>query len=104
VMAMWRKRLFLGMATALYGLAIFNLHYWGFGIPFVMCGAWYLVRAYRFQRQLRQATGDLPTGFGARRSKANENGSSYSVRPGGNKRYTPRSPSSSRAVRPKRAT
>ena len=31
-----RKRLFLGIATALYGLAIFNLHYWGFGIPFIM--------------------------------------------------------------------
>jgi hypothetical protein len=103
-MAMWRKRLFLGIATALYGLAIFNLHYWGFGIPFVMVGAWYIVRAYRLQQQLRRATGDLPSGLGARRSRAHENGNSYSVRPGANKRYTPRSPSSSRAVRPKRAS
>jgi hypothetical protein len=60
ITALYRKRLFLGIATAMYGLAVFNLHYWGFGIPFVMIGAWLLVRAYRFQRSLREATGDLP--------------------------------------------
>lgn len=48
--ALLRKRLALGMVTALYGLAIFNLHYWGFGLPFVMAGAWLLVRAYRRHR------------------------------------------------------
>jgi len=32
VSAMLRKRVFLGIVTALYGLAIFNLHYWGFGV------------------------------------------------------------------------
>jgi hypothetical protein len=56
VTAMWRKRLYLGIVTALYGLAVFNLHYWGFGVPFVLVGAWYLVRAYRLQRDLREAT------------------------------------------------
>ena len=47
--AMWRKRLYLGIVTALYGLAIFNLHYWGFGVPYIMVSAWLLVRAYRLQ-------------------------------------------------------
>ena len=55
VTALWRKRLFLGISLALYGLAVFNLHYWGFGIPFVMAGAWLLVRAYRLQQQLKAA-------------------------------------------------
>jgi hypothetical protein len=59
--AWFRKRLFLGIALALYGLAIFNLHFWGFGVPFLMAGAWYLVRAYRAQRALREATGELAT-------------------------------------------
>jgi hypothetical protein len=57
VTAFWRKRLFLGIALALFGLAVFNLHYWGFGIPFVMAGAWYLVRAYRLTQGLKIATG-----------------------------------------------
>jgi hypothetical protein len=56
-MAMWRKRLYLGIVMALYGLAVFNLHYWGFGVPFIMGGAWLLVRAYRLQRDLREANG-----------------------------------------------
>ena len=55
VSAMWRKRVFLGIVTALYGLAIFNLHYWGFGVPFILVSAWLLVRAYRLQRDLREA-------------------------------------------------
>ena len=42
VMAMLRKRLFLGITMALYGLAVFNLHYWGFGVPFILAGAWLL--------------------------------------------------------------
>ena len=74
-MALWRKRLYLGMVTALFGLAIFNLHYWGFGVPFVMVGAWYLVRAYRLQRNLKQSTADGP--------------SVTATRPASNKRYTP---------------
>jgi hypothetical protein len=99
-MAMLRKRLFLGMAAALYGLAIFNLHYWGFGVPFVMVGAWYLVRAYRLQRDLKLAKGEGPSArYGP---KAKSGGTSYASQP--NKRYTPRSSSPNRAVRPKRAS
>ena len=98
-MALLRKRLFLGMATALYGLAIFNLHYWGFGIPFVLAGAWYLVRAYRLQRDLKLAKGEGPNRYGP---KANGGGTSYTTKP--NKRYTPPSSSSTRSVRPKRAS
>ncbi len=58
VTAILRKRLFLGMAMALYGLAVFNLHFWGFGVPFIPAAAWYLVRSYRLQRDFRMATGD----------------------------------------------
>jgi len=97
-MAMLRKRLFLGIATALYGLAIFNLHYWGFGIPFIICAAWYLVRAYRLQRELREATGAPSSRYATR---GNDRKSSYTAAREPNKRYTPRSPSSSRAVRPR---
>lgn len=42
-----RRRLPVGIGLSLYGLAVFNLHYWGFGVPFVIAGAWFLVRAYR---------------------------------------------------------
>ena len=55
VTAWFRKRTFLGIAMALYGLSIFNLHYWGFGLPFIMGGAWYLVRAYRLSEKLKFA-------------------------------------------------
>lgn len=76
--AWWRKRLFLGITMALYGLAVFNLRYWGFGVPFVMVGAWYLVRAYRFQQELKRTTAlDGP------RTRTN------SARPRPNRRYTP---------------
>jgi hypothetical protein len=51
-MAWLRKRLFLGCAMGLYGLAIFNLHYWDFGVPYVLFGAWLIVRAYRAQRDV----------------------------------------------------
>lgn len=56
VAAMWRKRVYLGIVMALYGLAIFNLHYWGFGVPFILVSAWLLVRAFRLQRDLRETT------------------------------------------------
>jgi len=55
VAAFFRKRLHMGVLLALYGLAVFNLHWWGFGVPFVLAGAWYLVRAYRCQRDLKAA-------------------------------------------------
>ena len=70
VSALWRKRLFLGIALALFGLAVFNLHYWGFGVPFLLAGAWYLVRAYRFQQELKRVEGsgrpDVSPSSGAR--------------------------------------
>jgi hypothetical protein len=72
--ALVRRRLFLGMAMALYGLGVFNLHYWGFGLPFIAGAAWLLVRSYRLQRDWREATS--PEG----RSRS-------SPRPSG--RYTP---------------
>lgn len=76
--AWFRKRFVLGAATALEGLTIFNLRYWGFGVPFVMVGAWYLVRAYRFQRDLKAAKqGETPSG------------GQGASRPSPNKRYTP---------------
>jgi hypothetical protein len=75
--AWWRKRLFLGITLALYGLAVFNLHYWGFGVPFVMVGAWYMVRVYRLQQELKRTAGDSP--------RVRTNG----ARPRSNKRYTP---------------
>jgi hypothetical protein len=78
-----RKRLPLGIATALYGLAIFNLHYWGFGVPFIMCAAWLLVRAYRAQRDLKAAhPGTTAAAAGSRRE----------LSPGASRRYTPPRP------------
>ncbi len=83
--AFFRKRLYLGIVMALYGLAIFNLHYWGFGIPFVLVAAWLLVRAFRLQRDLREATGDSPRAAAQRRRRA----AAELSRPQRNKRYTP---------------
>jgi hypothetical protein len=88
--AWFRKRLFLGMATALYGLALFNLHWWGFGVPFILLGAWYLVRAYRAQQAVKKATpANGPTG------------SSGSGPPRASKRYTPPSDRPKRSSIPK---
>jgi hypothetical protein len=86
--AYFRKRLYLGIAMALYGLAVFNLHYWGFGIPFLFGGAYLLVRSYRLQRDLREATGEKPTRPGARPRRGGPPPPTARARP--NKRYTPR--------------
>lgn len=86
VTAWLRKRLFLGIVLALFGLGIFNLKYWGFGIPFLMAGAWLLVRAYRLQRDLKEATGEGP---GSQRGQARGRGPTNTARPKPNKRYTP---------------
>ena len=99
VMAMLRKRLFLGIVMALYGLAVFNLHYWGFGVPFIMGGAWLLVRAYRLQRDLREATGE-PSRPGVRGSGGGANPRTSSSK--ANKRYTPPTASSRRSSPSKR--
>ncbi len=97
--AFFRKRLFLGILMALYGLAVFNLHYWGFGLPFILFGAWLLVRAYRLQRSLRDATGDGSSSPGAsRRGGAAAPGG---ARPQPSKRYTPPTPASKRSLPPK---
>src|SRR5665213_2930437 len=77
--AWFRKRLFLGIACALYGLSVFNLHYWGFGVPFLLIGSWYLVRAYRFQQKLKLAKADDPP--------SGPGGPVRTAQP--NKRYTP---------------
>jgi hypothetical protein len=77
--AWFRKRLFLGIACALYGLSVFNLHYWGFGVPFLLIGSWYLVRAYRLGQKLKLAKAeDGPSGPGGPARRAEPN-----------KRYTP---------------
>ena len=91
VFALMRKRLPLGIAIALYGVTIFNLHYWGFGVPFAICGAWYIVRAYRFHRDMRLATGDL----------ASTSSKAVPRAPVAAKRYTPKS--SPHKMRAKRA-
>jgi|SRR5580658_6628724 hypothetical protein len=97
--AMLRKRLYLAIVMALYGLAVFNLHYWGFGVPFIMGGAWLMVRAYRLQRDLREATGDMPARSGpGRRGGGGGRGSS---RPQPNKRYTPPSAPARRSASPR---
>jgi hypothetical protein len=98
VLAMLRKRLYLGMVMALYGLAVFNLHYWGFGIPFLMGGSWLLVRAYRLQRSLKEVNGDVSS-FGSR-SRATATTTRTASRPRPNKRYTPPRPSRTSRVKP----
>ncbi len=81
VSSLFRKRLFQGITIALFGVAVFQLKYSyvGFAAPFVLAGAWYLVRSYRFQQELKRAESDAP------RSTGTTNGS----RPRPNKRYTP---------------
>jgi hypothetical protein len=96
VFSLLRKRLFVGIVTALYGLAIFNLHYWGFGVPFLLVGAWYLVTAYRLQRDLKEATAD---GSGGTRRPAR--GSPSASRPQPSKRYTPPTAAPKRPTPPK---
>jgi hypothetical protein len=98
-MAMLRKRLYLAIVMALYGLAVFNLHYWGFGVPFIMGGAWLMVRAYRLQRNLRGVTGDNPARSGPGR-RGGGGGTGIS-RPQPNKRYTPPSPAARRSASPR---
>ena len=91
--AWWRKRLYLGIAMALYGLSIFNLHFWGFGIPYLLFGSWYLVRAYRLQQKLKLATGERGAGGTDRPAR----------RASPNKRYTPPVTGPSKAPRAPKA-
>jgi hypothetical protein len=77
VTALLRKRLYLAVTMALYGLAIFNLHFWGFGLPYIFAGAWLMVRSYRLQTKLKEARAAAPEGGRGATSK----------------RYTPPTPS-----------
>jgi hypothetical protein len=92
LVASWlRKRLILGIVMALFGLGIFNLHYWGFGVPFLLAGSWYLVRAWRLNSKLKLAGGGSPHRYGPPNSKVAPRGlpSAGGVLPRPNKRYTP---------------
>jgi hypothetical protein len=82
-MAWWRKRLYLGIVMALYGISVFNLRFWGFGVPYVLVGAWYLVRAYRLNQKLKLAREEAPSP-GAPRAPGSSSRAS--------KRYTPPTP------------
>ena len=57
VASLLRKRLFQGITLALFGLAVFQLHYTyvGFAAPFILAGAWYMVRTYRLQQELKRS-------------------------------------------------
>ncbi len=95
LVAAWlRKRLVIGIAMALYGLSIFNLHYWGFGLPFILGGAWYLVRAYRLSEKLKFAKAGGTTGAAAGSGQTGP-------RPQPSKRYTPPAAPVRRAPKPK---
>jgi hypothetical protein len=83
VASLLRKRLFQGVTMALYGLAVFNLRFWGFGVPFLLAGAWYLVRAYRLQQALKRA--EAAEGPVRPKGTASQN----AARPRRSKRYTP---------------
>jgi hypothetical protein len=76
--AWWRKRLYLGIVMALYGISVFNLRFWGFGVPYVLVGAWYLVRAYRLNQKLKVAREEAPSAGAPRGSSSRAS-----------KRYTP---------------
>jgi hypothetical protein len=97
-----RKRLFIGIVMALFGLGIFNLHYWGFGVPFLMAGSWYLVRAWRLNSKLKRAGGGSGRTYGPPNSKVAPRGlpSAGGKLPRPNKRYTP---ATSKVKRPSRA-
>jgi hypothetical protein len=83
VTALMRKRLFLAISMALYGVALFQLGWLGFAVPFVLAGAWYLVRSYRLQQELRRAE---PEDVRPARTRS---GAGAGVRPRPSKRYTP---------------
>jgi hypothetical protein len=83
VTAMLRKRLFMALGMALYGVALFQLGWLGFAVPFVLAGAWYLVRSYRLQQELRRAEPDDV------RPTRTKDGATGGVRPRPSKRYTP---------------
>lgn len=80
ITALARKRLYLGIVLALYGLTVFNMHFWGFGVPFLLFGAWLMVRTYRLQQAVREAGGGTQPGATA---------PPRATLPKRNRRYTP---------------
>src|ERR1700734_1507352 len=80
-----RKRMFQGITLALYGLAIFQLHYtyFGFAAPFLLAGAWYLIRAWRLQQELKAAEAAGPQAPRPKGATTN----AAAPRPRRNKRY-----------------
>jgi len=82
-----RKRMFQGITLALYGLAIFQLHYpyFGFAAPFLLAGSWYLIRAWRLQQELKRAEAAGPQAPRPKGATTN----AAAPRPRRNKRYTP---------------
>ena len=85
VSAWWRKRMAMAIALALYGVGLFQLGWLGFAVPFVLAGAWYLVRAFRLQQAFKKA--EAEEGGGTRSSARTSNGSKPRAR--ANRRYTP---------------
>jgi hypothetical protein len=79
--AWFRRRLLLGISMALWGLTVFNLHYWGFAVPYLLCAGWVLVRGYRAQSEH------------ARPIDASQ---AMSAAPSASRRYTPPSSASGR--------
>jgi hypothetical protein len=104
VASLLRKRLILGIVMALFGLGIFNLHYWGFGVPFLLGGSWYLVRAWRLNAKLKLAGGGSGRTYGPPNSKVAPRGlpSAGGVLPRPNKRYTPATAKIKRTSKAKR--
>ena len=85
VSAWWRKRMAMAIALALYGVGLFQLGWLGFAVPFVLAGAWYLVRAFRLQQAVKKAEA-------AEAGPARSNGHAASgskPRARANRRYTP---------------
>lgn len=89
VASLLRKRLFQGITLALFGVAIFQLKYTylGFAAPFILAGAWYLVRGYRLQQELKRVEAAGGGGGRVRPNRASPTG--MPARPRPNKRYTP---------------
>jgi hypothetical protein len=90
--AWFRKRTFFGIAAAFYGLSMFNLRYWGFGVPYILIGSWYLVRAYRLSEKLKRLKAEGADGYGTPAS---------GPRPTPSKRYTPPAAPARRTPKPK---
>lgn len=81
--AVGRRRVPLGAALGLQGLALFDLRFWGFAIPFVAAGAWLVARAYRSPAP---APAPEPEGPGT----PGPSGADRSGPVSANKRFTPR--------------